>query len=158
VTELLVAMLNLCLCVCTFAHKHFCAITVKVCTHLTMPSKETSKKLLSHQSMYMRQVCEAFLSEDAIAAIVTLLAEPLSKHPNMDDKDSALVELVITFLRNLLATTHPLPGSTFSEKESCKTLHISMISQFIQEDVMELFLIMAQRAREVCSERILVKR
>lgn len=157
-TELLVAMLNLCLCVCTFAHKHFCAITVKVCTHLTMPSKETSKKLLSHQSMYMRQVCEAFLSEDAIAAIVTLLAEPLSKHPNMDDKDSALVELVITFLRNLLATTHPLPGSTFSEKESCKTLHISMISQFIQEDVMELFLIMAQRAREVCSERILVKR
>jgi len=123
-----------------------------------MPSKETSKKLLSHQSMYMRQVCEAFLSEDAIAAIVTLLAEPLSKHPNMDDKDSALVELVITFLRNLLATTHPLPGSTFSEKESCKTLHISMISQFIQEDVMELFLIMAQRAREVCSERILVKR
>ena len=89
------------------------------------------------------QVCEAFLSEDAIAAIVTLLAEPLSKHPNMDDKDSALVELVITFLRNLLATTHPLPGSTFSEKESCKTLHISMISQFIEEDVMVLFLIMA---------------
>eukprot|EP00890_Picochlorum_soloecismus_P004580 jgi/Picsp_1/5122/NSC_02485-R1_timeless family protein len=121
---------------------------LKVCTHLTMPSKETSKNLLSHQSLYMRQVCEAFLSEDAIAAIVTLLAEPLSKHPNMDDKDSALVELVITFLRNLLATTHPLPGSTFSEKESCKTLHISLISQFLQEDVMELFLIMAQRARE----------
>lgn len=121
-----------------------------------MPAKDTSRKLLSHQFMCMRQVCEAFLSENAIAAIVTLLAEPLSKHPSMDDKDSALVELVITFLRNLLATTRPLPGSTFSEKESCKTLHISLISQFLQEDVMELFLIMAQRAREVCDSYILM--
>ena len=42
---------------------------------------------------------EAFLAQDALAAVVGLLAEPLSRHPRMSDADTALVQLVITFLR-----------------------------------------------------------
>ena len=48
----------------------------------------------------LQGVREAFLaSEDALAAVVGMLAEPLSRHPRMNEQDTALVQLVITFLR-----------------------------------------------------------
>jgi hypothetical protein len=34
-----------------------------------------------------------------LAVVVGLLAEPLSRHPKMDNKDAALVQLAIAFFR-----------------------------------------------------------
>ena len=44
-------------------------------------------------------VREAFLAQDALAAVVGMLAEPLSRHPRMSEQDAALTQLVITFLK-----------------------------------------------------------
>ncbi len=47
----------------------------------------------------LQAVREAFLAQDALAAVVGMLAEPLSRHPRMDERDAALVQLVIAFLK-----------------------------------------------------------
>lgn len=52
----------------------------------------------------LQAVREAFLAQDALAAIVGMLAEPLARHPRMDERDAALVQLVMAFLRYALAT------------------------------------------------------
>ena len=44
-------------------------------------------------------VREAFLARDALAAVVGMLAEPLGRHPRMDERDAALVQLVVAFLK-----------------------------------------------------------
>ena len=51
----------------------------------------------------MQAVKEAFLAQDALAVVTALVAEPLARHPRMTQQDTLLVQLVITFLRNLLA-------------------------------------------------------
>lgn len=50
----------------------------------------------------MQLVKEAFMEKDAVAVIVGLVAEPLSRHPRMSEADGLIVQLVITFIRNLL--------------------------------------------------------
>lgn len=52
----------------------------------------------------MQLVKEAFMEKDAMAVIVGLVAEPLSRHPQMSEADGLIVQLVITFIRNLLVT------------------------------------------------------
>lgn len=54
------------------------------------------------QADYMQLVREAFMEKDAMAVIVGLVAEPLSRHPRMSEADGLIVQLVITFIRNLL--------------------------------------------------------
>ncbi len=54
------------------------------------------------QAEYMQLVKEAFMEKDAMAVIVGLVAEPLSRHPRMTEADGLIVQLVITFIRNLL--------------------------------------------------------
>lgn len=54
------------------------------------------------QAEYMQLVKEAFMEKDAMAVIVGLVAEPLAKHPRMTEADGLIVQLVITFIRNLL--------------------------------------------------------
>ena len=55
------------------------------------------------QAEYMQLVKEAFMEKDAMAVIVGLVAEPLSRHPRMTEADGLIVQLIITFMRNLLA-------------------------------------------------------
>lgn len=50
----------------------------------------------------LQLVKEAFLNEDALAIVVALIAEPLSKRVRMSELDAQLVQLVVTFVRNLL--------------------------------------------------------
>lgn len=50
----------------------------------------------------MQRVREAFMAKDAMAVIVGLVAEPLGRHPRMTEADGLVVQLVITFFRNLL--------------------------------------------------------
>lgn len=51
------------------------------------------------QRLPLQAVREAFLAQDALAAVVGMLAEPLGRHPRMDERDAALVQLVIAFLK-----------------------------------------------------------
>jgi hypothetical protein len=50
----------------------------------------------------MQLVKEAFLTQDALAIVVALVAEPLAQMVRMAEQDAQLVQLVITFVRNLL--------------------------------------------------------
>ena len=54
------------------------------------------------QAEYMQLVKEAFMEKDAMAVIVGLVAEPLCRHPRMSEADGLIVQLVVTFIRNLL--------------------------------------------------------
>lgn len=53
---------------------------------------------------------EATLEQDAMAVVVGLLAAPLGRHPRMSEDDQLLVQLVLTFFRNLLCI--PDPGAS----------------------------------------------
>lgn len=63
----------------------------------------------------MQRVMEAFLTQDALAVVISLLTEPLSNRGSLSEDEAQLVQLIITFLRNLLKipdrnqTAGPLP-------------------------------------------------
>lgn len=59
----------------------------------------------------MQTVKEAFLAEDALAVVTALVADPLARHPRMTQQDALLVQLVITFMRNLLAIPDQLASA-----------------------------------------------
>lgn len=113
-----------------------------------MASPAAATKHVTLQAERMQQVCEAFLAQDALAVIVGMLAEPLSRHPKMTDRDTALVELVITFLRNLLAATVPLPGVSPAAVEGGRRIRAGLVQRLFNDDVLDLVLLMAQHARE----------
>jgi len=113
-----------------------------------MASSEPNTERPSQQATHMQQVCEAFLAQDALAVIVGMLAEPLSRHPKMTDKDTALVELVITFLRNLLVATVPPAGASNLAEEAGRRIRTGLIERLFADDVLDLVLLMAQHARE----------
>ena len=122
---------------------------LKVCTHLTMPSPDIARNLVSKERKMIQQVCEAFTQTDgAIEVIMTLLAEPLSRHPKMSDRDASLVELVIVFLRNLVASSMPPNGTSFIEMEEGRRLHSDLLRKFKEAEVTDLLLTIAQHARE----------
>ena len=52
----------------------------------------------------MLDIKDAFLAQDALAVVVALVGPPLMRHAErqMTDKDLLIVQLVITFLRNLI--------------------------------------------------------
>ena len=56
------------------------------------------------QVTYLQDVKAAFLAQDALAVVAALVAEPLGKLPRaLSRQEELLLQLVITFLRNLLA-------------------------------------------------------
>ena len=56
------------------------------------------------QTSHMQDVKAAFLAQDALAVVAALVAEPLGKLPrSLARQEELLLQLVITFLRNLLA-------------------------------------------------------
>lgn len=139
--------------------------TLKVCTHLTMQSAEINKGLVHRQFEAMRMVVEAFVGDgglggrvdagdacagaSALEVIMTLLAEPLSKHPKMKDRDASLVELVVIFLRNLLTSVKVTQqDASYAVKEAAKAVHGDLLRGFQRADVTELLVTIAQHARE----------
>jgi hypothetical protein len=124
--------------------------TLKVCTHLTMQSSDISPALVGRQFEAMQQVCEAFTAEEGtIEVIMTLLAEPLSKHPKMKDRDASLVELVIIFLRNLVSAIKSVQQeASFRQKEAVRSIHAELLRRFQEADVLDLLVTVAQHARE----------
>eukprot|EP00887_Chlorella_sp_A99_P001979 scaffold18.g1979.t1 len=121
---------------------------LKVCTFLTMPSSEPHlTQLRAKQEAHMQAVREAFLAQDALAAVVGMLAEPLSRHPRMTDQDAALVQLVIAFLRNLVAVPEAAPGDPAAEQAAART-KAGLLERLLGDHVMELLLLLAQHARQ----------
>ena len=56
------------------------------------------------QITYMQDIKAAFLAQDALAVVAALVSEPLSKLPQaLPRQEELLLQLVITFLRNLIA-------------------------------------------------------
>lgn len=70
--------------------------------YVIINSRYMSSLFLMMQVHHMQSVKEACLSQDALAAIMTLTHVPLSHHPHMTGEDHMMVQLVITFFRNLL--------------------------------------------------------
>lgn len=50
-------------------------------------------------------VKEAVLAGDTVRVIVDLVSGPLAHHPRMSEQDAAIVQLVLSFVRNLLAVS-----------------------------------------------------
>jgi hypothetical protein len=69
----------------------------------------------------------------------------------MTDRDSALVELVIAFLRNILVAAGPA-GNTLSVatsgSEPALRIKAALVAKFFDEDVLDLLMLIAQHARE----------
>ena len=77
------------------------------------------------QAEYMQLVKEAFMEKDAMAVIVGLVAEPLGRHPRMTEADGLIVQLIITFIRNLLTIPDraATAGSLFTQTSLMRTHH-----------------------------------
>ncbi len=89
--------------------------------------------------------------EDALAAVAGLLAEPLSRHPRMSASEAALVQLVITFLRNLAAVpdvpAYSLAGA--ASGDAARRVRTGLLERLMADNVLDLLLLLAQHAREV---------
>ena len=70
----------------------------------TLPAQAYKAKSISMQLDVMLDVKDAFLAQDALVVIVSLVAQPLTRHAEglMTERDTLIVQLVITFLRNLI--------------------------------------------------------
>lgn len=62
----------------------------------------SQEKVMTVQADCQQLVKEAFINADALAIVVALVTEPLSSGIRMGEQDAQLVQLVITFVRNLL--------------------------------------------------------
>ncbi|EIE20339.1 hypothetical protein COCSUDRAFT_58046 [Coccomyxa subellipsoidea C-169] len=117
---------------------------VKVVTFLTMPiDPESDNHAL--QVEVMHDVKDAFLAQDALAVVVALVSRPLMRHADghMSDRDVLIVQLVVTFLRNLIVI--PDSGSSSGSSGSHKSRMSSKLLCRLHEDsVLELLLVMAQ--------------
>lgn len=55
--------------------------------------------------MCLRDIRSAFLAEDALAVVISLVMQPLARFPKMAEKDSLMVQLVLTFIRQVTAVS-----------------------------------------------------
>ncbi|KAK9804992.1 hypothetical protein WJX73_009460 [Symbiochloris irregularis] len=117
---------------------------LKVVTFLTMPIEPDSSNK-PFQLAAMQTTKEAFLAQDALAVVTALVAEPLARHPRMTQQDALLVQLVITFLRNLL-TIPDQDTSAGSRGDHRTRLRQDLLRQLFEDHVMELLMTMAQHA------------
>ena len=66
--------------------------------------RSPQRESLHLQLDVMLDVKDAFLAQDALVVVVSLVAQPLTRHAEglMTERDTLIVQLVITFLRNLI--------------------------------------------------------
>lgn len=75
----------------------------------------------------MLDVKDAFLAQDALVVIVSLVAQPLTRHTEglMTERDTLIVQLVITFLRNLIVIPDSASRSGIGRPSLCHSWHSS---------------------------------
>ncbi|KAK9842310.1 hypothetical protein WJX81_005935 [Elliptochloris bilobata] len=117
---------------------------LKVVTFLTLPLEPESENP-ALQVEHMTAVKEAFLARDALAVVVALVAEPLQRHAagRQSTADANIVQLVLTFLRNLvvLPDCSPTGGSRGVHRSQ---LRGELLERLLDDSALELLAIMAQ--------------
>uniref|UniRef100_A0A7S3VNX6 Timeless N-terminal domain-containing protein n=1 Tax=Dunaliella tertiolecta TaxID=3047 RepID=A0A7S3VNX6_DUNTE len=121
--------------------------SLKVLTFLTMPVNTTSARPQEQQQL-IDKVKEAFLlhpHEGAMTVVADVAAAALSRHPRMSEEQACSVQLVLTFLRNLLYV--PEVQVNRSEWRS-NYLQEALYKNLFESDVMELLMVVSQHAGE----------
>ncbi|GLI61645.1 hypothetical protein VaNZ11_004068, partial [Volvox africanus] len=132
----------------TYPHdKEITLQAVKVLTYLTLPV-DPSTAQPKVQEGYVRDVKEAMLQQDALVAVLGLVAEPLAAHPRMSLEQQGAVQLVMVLLRNLLAVPDEQPSPTLAAGSSRTRLQASLLSLLFSESIMELLLVVAQHGNQ----------
>ena len=67
--------------------------------------------------LQLQEIKEACLDADVVAVLMGLAAGPLSRHPRMTVEDYQTVQLLLTFMRNLLVVPDP-PKQTAIGKQA----------------------------------------
>ncbi|GIL56078.1 hypothetical protein Vafri_11513, partial [Volvox africanus] len=132
----------------TYPHdKEITLQAVKVLTYLSMPV-DPSTAQPNVQEGYVRDVKEAMLQQDALVAVLGLVAEPLAAHPRMSPEQQGAVQLVMVLLRNLLSVPDEQPSPTLAAGSSRTRLQASLLSLLFSESIMELLLVVAQHGNQ----------
>ena len=133
---------------------------LKVLTFLTMPLDFESDHV-HMQLKYLKRIKECFLANDAVAVIVGLLTKPLARYPRLSEKDVLVVQLVLTFVRNLLCIDNAArdfsfsggergDGTSFAQEEEQKG---DLLLRLFKDNVLELVLLVSQH----CSDKAFKK-
>ncbi|CAL5223392.1 g5900 [Coccomyxa viridis] len=117
---------------------------LKIVTFLTMPVEPGSRDYASQLDV-MLDVKDAFLAQDALVVIVSLVAQPLTRHAEglMTERDTLIVQLVITFLRNLIVIPDSASRSASSGSHRNR-MSSKLLRRLMEDSALELLLIMAQ--------------
>ncbi|KAG1661086.1 hypothetical protein FOA52_012075, partial [Chlamydomonas sp. UWO 241] len=111
---------------------------LKVLTFLTMPVNPTSADP-GRQLEAQRAIKVMFCKAEAVAVVLSLVTKPLSRHPRMSKDDASTVQLVLSFLRNLLQ----VPDEVWTQGQVSKSgipqrLQQVFLSTLFAEHAMEL--------------------
>ncbi|KAG2492461.1 hypothetical protein HYH03_009402 [Edaphochlamys debaryana] len=129
---------------CTYAHEPEVTLqAVKVLTYLTMPVDPSSARPEEQEGL-VRDVKEAMLHQDALVAVLGLVAEPLAAHPRMSPEQQGAVQLVLAFLRNLLAVPDERRAPNAATGSDRTRLQASLLTLLFSEHIMELLALVAQ--------------
>lgn len=99
-----------------------CVLAVKVSVLMTMPLQPD--KSTPAQVEVLQAIKAAFVSRTALAIVVSLCHEPLSKHPNMTQDDCKVLQLFLSLIRNLLCIPDVTQRDLASAKYHLKTLQV----------------------------------
>lgn len=80
----------------------------------------------------MQGIKEAFIGTDALLLVVGLVEEPLQRHPRMTETDALMVQLVIAFLRNIIAIPDKAKGTGMEHAEGCLSPHPLSLLPFVK--------------------------
>ena len=124
---------------------------LKILTFLTMPIDPTSDHL-HVQCRYLKRIKDCFLANDAVAVIVGLLSRPLSRYPRLSERDILVVQLVLTFIRNLLCVDDAPRDlgidNPVAEDASGGETKGDLLIRLSRDNVLDLILLVAQHCNE----------
>lgn len=76
----------------------------------------------------IKRVC---VSRDVLAALMTLSAGPLSRHPRMSEEDHHMLQLLLTFFRNLVSIPDPPVAAAAAAQTTMQVCGIVISCQYL---------------------------
>ncbi|KAL7003535.1 hypothetical protein U1Q18_004688 [Sarracenia purpurea var. burkii] len=125
---------------------------VKILVFLTMPVEPTSNDI-PQQIEYLWDLKSSITFSDTVLVIVSLLESPLEnlEHDRFTEDDWKLVQLVLTFFRNILAVQDiPLHQKAGASATQFLSLRDKFLELLFRENVMELVLVLTQHTGGSC--------
>lgn len=128
---------------------------LKVATLMTLPVDPESESAPKQRAV-LAAVRHAFVREPAaLGALITLAGPPLARHPRMTERDAQTVQLVLTFVRQLLQVNGEagarggLPAEGAGEDPAAsEEMRARLLERLGEESVLELVAMVAQHAHE----------